>query len=799
MPGVVAVPVNPLNPRQKFLPVDHVRVMVAEPPINAAAVNRLRNTSGAFGAFGWSTDKATEVLYTERVGGDPRRLEPSQWAARVSGLTGSITVLSATDILVAPTATAAAMGFEHGLTASPGSDYKIRLDGIPAFVSGGMPILWEVVTTPAAGAPAGTAWRLTQETATLTPGTIVPGTNAYMVNYGSHYIAEFQQLNAAETNVMGTIRSARIGVKPGDQIAMGLTFMGQPIRADTGAYLTTTTRQLWINYYKADGSYLTQVVQTAATIPAGITNVTYAPGAVPAGAAFAYMAVRVTWPTDIFGVAVEARMTGIRFHVGTAVLGVEEFPTFRNIFPGAHQLNIERSPLDASSIILTTSDPECDPATTWIRKGAAAMIEIAVNPGGRTNDRLSTMVVDDVAATYRVHRGELHPVTAVRFSDGNADLANTARKNGYAPLQRLVEVMEGVTVPYNVTGQTWVGPSTDPVDWVNENASALDQIAVTRDTHLAYAYLDRWGVMNVHSEDSGAGTIWTYAREWDVDESNFNATAAPKMSYADVINTVKIVAYRFIGDQTEEWHYGPFIDQDSVDRYGARSATFTVGVPIGTTVSATYWDAFVDEIFAKNAEAARGYEELSFFIDGISPDTPGAANDLFFATADHGDLLNVTSPLLDLVSEPFRIGRVRHEITPTKWIARFGLGKSDGVAAPTIQPDLASSRIDGTKNLTLTAAGGTGTAIAVRLSPTLVWCSMATSGANVATGSTGSAVATIPAGLRPNAELWAEGNAGGGAASQFHIAPGGNIQARHGLGAAMTVCRFGVAYYSTAT
>lgn len=787
-----------MNPRQKFLPVDSVAVMVAEPPLIPNNVNRLPNPDGAYGAYGWTTDVSGHVLLTDALFTDPRMLPPSERAAIASGLTGNITVVNATTIQVDPAASpTSALRFPDGMTAVDTSGrYQARIDRVPALVDlDGQPIIFNVKTTPAAGAPATTPWTLVLRPndvaagLVLTPGTIVPPANAYLVNFGAHYVTQFFQLDAAETDVRTIVSSAHIGCVPGQRINARLQFLGQPVRLDTLATLTTVTRQLWFNYYKADGTFISSQATAVATIAAGITEHRLEAATAPAGAAKFTLNMRLIWPSDTPATTVEHRFSRALVQVGTATtVQPEEFPTFRNIFNTSGSLHIDRTPMGGSEIKLVTSDPTYDPAvSTLIRKGARAEISSALNNLiDPTNlERMWTGKVDDVRARYVPSKGTTKPVITISFTDGNADLAATPRSGGYAALNKLPNVLEGSVVPWNVAGQTGQSSAANTPDWTNDNATALDQVAITRDTNHAYAWLDRFGVFNVHGES----TIETYTREWSVDESRFNGTAEPQLSPDDLINTVMIKALRQIGDQTEEWNYGPFEDRASIDVYDSRSATFTVGVPIGTVVSAGHWDAFVAEVFTRNAQPYKNYKSLAFFIDGVN-------NNLFFATVDLGDLVNITSPSADFVAEPFRVAQVKHTITTTSWLMELGFTKPDSVAVPTTQPDLVSTRPEWvTFTKVAPTASMAGIVVEYRITGSLIeWRTSGNTAASISVPASGDIVnqnitTSIPAELTPALGNWSWVLSLAGNSAYLALTPGGTLVlfAVEGTGTALTI------------
>ena len=792
------MPVNPMNPRQKFLPADSVAVMVAEPPLVPNNVNRLPNPDGAYGAYGWTTDVSGHVLFTDALFTDPRMLPPGERSAIASGFTGNITVVNATTIQVDPAASpTSALRFPDGMTAvDPNGKYQARIVNVPALVDlDGQPLIFNVKTTPAAGAPATTPWTLelrpNDVTAgvVLTPGTIVPPANAYLVNFGAHYVVQFYQLAAAETDVRTIVSSARMGCVAGQRINARLQFLGQPRRLDTGAILTTVTRQLWFNYYKADGTFISSQATAVATIAAGITEHRLEAATAPAGAATFTLNMRLIWPSDTPATTVEHRFSRALVQVGTATtVQPEEFPTFRNIFNTAQSVTISRSAMGASEIKLVTADATYDPAvSTLIRKGARAEISSSLNDliDPDNFERMWTGKVDDVRAKYLPSKGTTRPVITISFTDGNADLAATPRSGGYAALNKLPNVLEGSVVPWNVTGQTGQSSAENTPDWTNDNATALDQVAITRDTNHAYAWLDRFGVFNVH----GDATIETYTRVWSVDESRFNGNAEPQFSPDDLINTVMIKALRQIGDQTEEWSYGPFEDRASIDVHDPRSATFTVGVPLGTVVSAGHWDAFVAEVFARNAQPYKTYKSLPFFIDGVN-------NNLFFATVDLGDLVEITSPSVGFVEEPFRVSDVKHTITQTSWVMELGFTKPDSIAAPTTQPDLVSSRPEWVTFTKISpSAAMVDVVLQYRITGSLIeWRTSGNTAAAISVPASGditnqNITTGIPAELTPSASNWAWVLSLASNSAYLALTPGGTLTlfAVEGTGTAGTI------------
>jgi hypothetical protein len=188
-------------------------------------------------------------------------------------------------------------------------------------------------------------------------------------------------------------------------------------------------------------------------------------------------------------------------------------------------------------------------------------------------------------------RRALITVTAV---DNVNPLARRYRSNGVATVAELASVVEGCGVPWNLNGNTSQTALTPVVVAQNENAMALDQVAITRDSLHGYAWVDRQGVLQVWD----AAAIST-ATALTVSEADFGADIGIDYDTDRCINvvTVKFLRINPGTGETEEVPYGPYQDDASVREWGPHTAEFTVQ---GITEDAATIKAYADAILSAN-------------------------------------------------------------------------------------------------------------------------------------------------------------------------------------------------------
>ena len=251
--------------------------------------------------------------------------------------------------------------------------------------------------------------------------------------------------------------------------------------------------------------------------------------------------------------------------------------------------------------------------------------------------------------------------------DAVAKLANVARSEGVATIDELPYVLEGAGVPWVCNGNRGQVPGAVVVA-VNENASALDQVAVTRDSVLGHAWADRWGFLQARDAITSEPIPLTQADYSDIDLSYDTERC---------INEVRVDYLRFNPStlETETVSYGPFRDEASIYEWGVRSATFVIQ-GIAEEVSDL-------EDFAQAVLAANGTPEVVANSVLVPVKTTGDVS--AFTVLDVNDLLDVEVPS-DAADSTVRIVRIEHDITPSKWLLTLSFEQPDSVAAPTFTP-----------------------------------------------------------------------------------------------------------------
>lgn len=345
---------------------------------------------------------------------------------------------------------------------------------------------------------------------------------------------------------------------------------------------------------------------------------------------------------------------------------------WRNILGPTHEISVGRAGLDVGLLSATVLDPLLDP-----------VVESQMRPGkkiraqGLTAGEWRDLYVGKITAASVTYVPETR--VNVTASDAIADLAAQAERRSVATLFDLSFLLEGKGVPWiiNGSGGQPIGGATIVGD--NENASMLDQIAITRDTTRGHAYVSRSGVLEAFDLAPVAPPTLTGALTDDP-----AALTTTRRSYVgldlafgtdECINsvTIKYLRYKASKKETTEIVYGPYRDEASIAAWGVHSAEFPM---VGTTENTTAIEAHAAAILAANATPTIAPRTVTFNVEG-----PG---DLALALeAELGHLINVTH---EGVTYTPRITAIDHAITPDKWLVTLTFAEPGSVAAPTITP-----------------------------------------------------------------------------------------------------------------
>jgi len=189
-----------------------------------------------------------------------------------------------------------------------------------------------------------------------------------------------------------------------------------------------------------------------------------------------------------------------------------------NVLGSAHEITIDREALNLG--MMTADFPLADgldPASTpdLLAKGREVRVMALVEPfewaTGQFTESVWTPIftgnIDEVRSVYEFNKDKNRNETHVTLNavDRTAQLANIKAPNSVASVPELPRLLNGANVPWNANhnrGQI----STATTVAVIEDASALDQIAITRDTNRGQAWVDRNGVLNVFNRSTYRNT-----------------------------------------------------------------------------------------------------------------------------------------------------------------------------------------------------------------------------------------------------------------------------------------------------
>lgn len=360
--------------------------------------------------------------------------------------------------------------------------------------------------------------------------------------------------------------------------------------------------------------------------------------------------------------------------------------TWIDVLNKSTTVTVDRAALDLGTLSATVLDSTLDPATTdTITPGRAVRLQALI---AGTWEDVFTGTIDDADVVYTKNRVGAEATTiTISAIDAASALANTPQARGVATLAQLPWIMEFYAqVPWKINGNASHvrNPSNAQPVSQNPDASLLDQIGITRDSVSGYAWVDRHGVLVAY--DSGsmpAGTLCTFS-----DVANAGATFDGYSAIAvgwntdDVINqvTVNWLRQTGAGAASEEIPYGPYVDTASVQKYRARSRTFTMH---GTNESGATIAAFAAAVIAANKTPVRKASSLTLPVRDARSHGHAATLDLYDKVAVvYGTKLNTT----------YRITSIKHEISPEDgWLTTYGYGIAGQIAAPSSPPSPAAS------------------------------------------------------------------------------------------------------------
>ncbi len=365
--------------------------------------------------------------------------------------------------------------------------------------------------------------------------------------------------------------------------------------------------------------------------------------------------------------------------------------TYTDILGPSTDIKIRRAALDVGSLAATVRDTNLDPATANLLRPGRRVRCRALNDDTGLFEVLFAGETANARVAYDLTRDDEKQATITLTAyDVTQKIANTIRPQGVATINELPYVLEGAGVPWNVNGSgNQVAAAT--VVSSNENASALDQVALTRDSQLGYAWVTKEGVLTAYTNRStdyyGNGNAF-------YDESVYSRLDV-SFDTDDCINEllVALLVYDSVSGTTEEKVYGPYRDAASVALWGAHAPNQPFKVH---GMAAAAIPAYAASILAANKTPALRVNSVQIPIRTPEDITETLA------------LIDLYAPVYienaaKGISVFHRVTDLSHDITPRRWTMTHNYAAADSVASPANTTPQANNAPGAWTALTLTA------------------------------------------------------------------------------------------------
>ncbi|MEU0312496.1 hypothetical protein [Nocardioides sp. NPDC006273] len=368
-----------------------------------------------------------------------------------------------------------------------------------------------------------------------------------------------------------------------------------------------------------------------------------------------------------------------------AVEYVEPDEQFIDVTGGYNQFTIERDELDISTMNGIVVDPALSPARadSMIKPGRGIRVW-AYRPETEAFERLFTGKLGPCSVEYDPLEDEKRNKLKITVtSTGRESTLAQASRPGVALTAAGLPALalSSAGVPWVVDGSTAITPATSVAD--NESASALDQVALTRDTVGGTAWIDPTGTLQFET------TLGAKSTGPDTMGPADYSAAGLKVGFStdNLINQVLVTRLIRASDgSTEERTAGQtYEDGASVREWGAHSYPLTIASTPGATSDA---EVAAQRILDGNATPTLAIEQVEV----------NSADERTHAFHDLYDLVTVTADTIDgEVIKALRIARRKDEFTTEKrpggqgrWRTTYGFKVEGVVASPSIQPPLSS-------------------------------------------------------------------------------------------------------------
>jgi hypothetical protein len=354
---------------------------------------------------------------------------------------------------------------------------------------------------------------------------------------------------------------------------------------------------------------------------------------------------------------------------------------WRNILGKTHVIKTGRESLNLGTLEAELLDADLDPATSaTLRPGGGARLLVLV---AGVWECVFPGEIDRLVVTYDEKSVPAKPPrVSMTVLDNTSVLTRHRRPSGVAAIASLPYVLEGAGVPWSVNGSTIQIATTPASVSTNDSATALDQIALTRDSTAGHAWVNRNGVLVATDAAAGASVRTLDEPRYSDLEVGFSSEAC--------INAVVIDALSSTGETVT---YGPYEDAPSISQWGRRERRFTVHGLTPTqiaTLGAT--------ILTRNANPGVTVQSVTLPMR--------TAADLVDALRDLGEIVTVSNTAKG-IAPVLRVTSVEHSIEsePAKWLVTLRFATSGSVASPTISPAVQGAGLPDTAWADVTFSG----------------------------------------------------------------------------------------------
>jgi hypothetical protein len=374
------------------------------------------------------------------------------------------------------------------------------------------------------------------------------------------------------------------------------------------------------------------------------------------------------WDYGWSGTAHQSASTAVN-----STLGYLDPVQYLDVIGESHEIKINREELQVGTLDAVIISRTLDPAdSALIRPGRRARLRALVS--GVWEELITgKLLVADVE--YELKNPSIPDEKRARITvnlvDAGQPLSNAKRPQGVATIAELPFVLEGAGVPWNVNGSGNQVATATPTTF-NDNASALSQVALTRDTRAGYAWVSRRGVVNAWDPGSLPAPAPIVLDEDDY--SDLKVTFGTD----DCINACSFTVQTLgVDGTTTETTYGPYEDAASIEAYGRYLKEFTV-----TGLSKAQVDTLAAAILAANKTPVRRVQSVTIPLNSQARIDAHALRELY-------DLVQVNNTEVAL-SANLRVTGIEHTIQLKKWLLTLTFAANGAVASPLFQPPVQS-------------------------------------------------------------------------------------------------------------